>query len=310
MATTTSKRRRRLSDEERAERRRRDRDRLQHAAEQLLDSEGWQRWVRVRSNAGLARLSVSNQLLVALARPDATFVAGFKAWRKLGYHVRKGEKAIAIIAPLPLKERDKVTGEETGETRLLYKTVFVFDAAQVDAIDDVEQAPLQAPCEPLTGDTHRHLLAPLAQFAGTLGYQVALEAIPGPVEGWCDPSAKRIAVDNQRPANAQVRTLVHELAHALGVTYQQYGRRHAEVIVDTATYVACASAGLDVTGETVPYIAGWGEDDALAAITEFAGLIDTTARRIEEALTRPPSNEPGGASNDTTIDDDAVVGER
>ncbi len=28
----------------------------------------------------LTRLSLSHQLLVALARPDATFIAGFKAW--------------------------------------------------------------------------------------------------------------------------------------------------------------------------------------------------------------------------------------
>jgi hypothetical protein len=49
---------RRLSEAERAERRRRDRERLQAAAEQLLTSEGWQRWVRVRSRAGLARLSL------------------------------------------------------------------------------------------------------------------------------------------------------------------------------------------------------------------------------------------------------------
>ena len=71
------KSRRRLTDEERDERRRADRERLQKSAEQLLSSDGWQRWVRVRSQAGLARLSLSNQLLVAIARPDATFVAGF-----------------------------------------------------------------------------------------------------------------------------------------------------------------------------------------------------------------------------------------
>jgi hypothetical protein len=47
---------RRLSETERDERRRRDRERLQAAAGQLLSSEGWQRWLRVRSQAGLARL--------------------------------------------------------------------------------------------------------------------------------------------------------------------------------------------------------------------------------------------------------------
>jgi hypothetical protein len=45
----------------------------------------------------------------------------------LGYAVRKGERAVAIIAPLPVKERDKLTKEETGDTMMLFKTVFVFD---------------------------------------------------------------------------------------------------------------------------------------------------------------------------------------
>jgi hypothetical protein len=156
---------RRLTEQERAERRRRDRERLQHAAKQLLSSNGWQRWVRVRSQAGLGRLSISNQLMVAFARPDATFVAGFNAWLGLGYAVRRGECAIAIIAPLPVKDRDRLTGEETGDTLMLFKTVFVFDRAQVEPIDGREQAPLGPPCEPLTGDSHAHLLTPMRLFA-------------------------------------------------------------------------------------------------------------------------------------------------
>lgn len=82
---------RRSSGVDSAERRRRDRERLQQAARELLSSYGWRRWVRVRSQVGLARLSLSNQLLVAMARPDATFVAGFKSWLRLGYAVKKGE---------------------------------------------------------------------------------------------------------------------------------------------------------------------------------------------------------------------------
>ncbi len=65
MATNS---RRRLTDEERDERHRADRERLQRSAEQLLSSEGWQRWVRIRSRHGLARLSLSNQLLRSRSR--------------------------------------------------------------------------------------------------------------------------------------------------------------------------------------------------------------------------------------------------
>ena len=40
---------RRLSEQKRADRRRQDRERLQRAAHELLSSDGWARWVRVRA---------------------------------------------------------------------------------------------------------------------------------------------------------------------------------------------------------------------------------------------------------------------
>jgi hypothetical protein len=168
----------RLSDSEREERRERDRERLKQAAEQLLTSEGWQRWVRVRARGGLARLSLNNQLLVALSCPDATFVAGFRAWLKLGYCVRKGEKAIRIVAPMPIKRRDTETVDADDETRVLFKGVAVFDRSQVAPIDGMPQAPLEPPSEPLTGDSHAHLLEPTRVFADSLGFTVSFETIP------------------------------------------------------------------------------------------------------------------------------------
>jgi len=81
-----------------------------------------------------------------------------------------------------------------------------------------------------------------------------------------------------------MRILVHETAHALGVDYQRYSREQSEVLADTISFVACASVGLAVDGESIPYIAGWGEDGALQAVTAFATTIDTLARRIEDAL--------------------------
>ncbi len=292
MARKTS---RRLTEQERAERRREDRERLQHAAEQLLSSDGWKRWVRVRSQAGLARLSISNQLLVALARPDATFVAGFNTWLRLGFAVRKGERAVAIIAPLPVKEHDRMTGEETGDTMMLFKTVFVFDRAQVDPIAGREQAPLAPPCEPLTGDSHAHLLAPMGSFAESLGFSVSFESIPGETGGWCDPKARRIVVDADAPVNARLRILIHEAIHALGIGYAEYGRKRAEVIVDTATAIACASVGLRVDGDSIPYIAGWGETGELDAVTAFASTIDELARRVETVLAGEPVAQSAAA---------------
>ncbi len=280
MAKTT----RRLSEAERAERRQRDRERLKQAAEQLLTSDGWQQWVRVRSQAGLARLSLSNQLLVALARPDATFVAGFKTWLRLGYAVKKAERGIAIIAPLPVKERDRATGEQTGETLVLFKTVFVFDRAQVAPIEGLAQAPLEPPREPLTGDSHSHLIEPMQAFAESVGFTVSFEPITALAGGWCDTKNKRIVVDADAPANARLQTLIHECAHALGIDYRSYSRAQAEVMVETVTLLAASTVGLAVDGETIPYVSGWGEDGALEAVTEFAETIDKVARRIEDVL--------------------------
>jgi len=286
---------RRLTDAEREQRREQDRQRLAEAARELLSSDGWQRWVHVRARGGLARLSLNNQLLIALACPNATFVAGFRAWLAMGYCVRKGEKAIRIIAPMPIKPRGDDHGQNTHDDqqrpRVLFKAVPVFDCSQVAPLDGIEQSPLEPPCEPLTGDSHAHLLAPMQAFTESLGFTVAFESIPGSTGGWCDQNARRIVVDADQAANARLRILIHETIHALGVGYAEYGRDRAEVIVDTATYVVAASVGLDVGGESVPYVAGWGEAGALDAVTAFASKIDQLARRVETALSLEPPEQ-------------------
>jgi hypothetical protein len=290
-----------LTEAEREQRRAQQRERLKQSAEQLLTSDGWQRWVQIRSRHGLARLSLTNQLLVALAHPTATFVAGFKGWLRLGYCVTRGQKAIHIIAPMPVKRRDRDTGEQTDETITLFKTVPVFAQDQVAPLPDVEPTPLQPPSQPLTGDSHGHLIAPTIAFAESLGYTVSFESIAGSAGGWCDTKAKRIVVDADGPANARLRTLVHETIHALGVDCHRYPRAHGEVIVDTTTLVVLGGLGLDVSGETLPYVAGWGEDGALEAVTAHAKTIDELARTLEDALQRPASTyQPSDRGRRTT----------
>ena len=66
------------------------------------------------------------------------------------------------------------------------------------------------------------------------------------------------------------------------------------MLVDCVSYVVLGSVGLDVGGESIPYVAGWGEDGALDAIREYASTIDALARRIEDALPAapPPADAP------------------
>jgi hypothetical protein len=150
--------------------------------------------------------------------------------------------------------------------------------------------PLAPPCQPIEGNTHSYLLGPLEQLAGELGYSVTSQRLDGSADGWCDSNEREIVLNSGLPVNAQVRVLVHELAHALGAGYRDYGRQRAEVLVDTVTYIVCGSVGLDVSGSSVAYVAGWGEGGELAAIRAYAETIDEIARRIEDSITVQPQS--------------------
>jgi hypothetical protein len=287
---------RQLTDQERDERRQRDRDRLENAARELLTSDGWARWVRVRASNGLGRYSLRNQWLIsadcAKRGITPTYVAGFRAWLALNRVVAKGSKAIYILAPVTVKDRD-AGADETSEKRTFFRAVPVFDASQTEVLPGMEPVPLTPPSQPITGDSHAHLLTPLENLAAELGYSISQLPLEGGTEGWCDYKRREIVVNERLPANAQVRVLVHEIAHSLGVDYSKYGRQRAEVLVDTVTYVVLAGqVGLDVGGESIPYVAGWGEAGELDAIREYAETIDAIARRIETAILPTPAAVP------------------
>jgi hypothetical protein len=86
---------------------------------------------------------------------------------------------------------------------------------------------------------------------------VSSEPIEGPAGGWRDPNAKRIAVEASLPANAQLRTLIHETAHPLGSTPQRHSGPQAEVILDAVVSAPVArnrgsGAGLNVGDRRYP----------------------------------------------------------
>lgn len=132
MATTSK---RRLTDEQRAERRAQDRETAQQAVAELTSSAGWQRWLRVRRSFHC--YSLTNQLLIAMQRPDATRVAGFRAWLRLGYSVRKGERAIRIWTPIPPSKEKLEAWRHAGadpaaKPRTFFRLGPVFDTLSRD----------------------------------------------------------------------------------------------------------------------------------------------------------------------------------
>ncbi len=270
------------------DRRRQDRERLEQATKALIDSDGWQAWLEARGK--FHHYSLGNQLLIAWQSPEASQVAGYKTWQKLGRQVRKGEKGIRILAPVggPCKSCAGQGGKHFDGDFLTcsrcigtgrwggFKSVSVFDVSQTDG-DDLPEIPR----EPLTGDSHAEYLPMLEGFASSLGYSVEYQDT-GSKGGWCDYSAKAIVVSESRSPNGKVRTLIHEIAHALGIGYD-YGREVAEVIVESVAYVVASSVGLDTSSETLAYLASWGDGD-VKALKAYAQTIDELAGKIETAL--------------------------
>ncbi|MGH2752360.1 MAG: ArdC family protein, partial [Actinomycetota bacterium] len=76
--------------------------------------------------------SGNNQLLIYLQCPEATRVAGYRAWQRLGRQVRKGSRGIRILAPCR-RRVSRVTSEgEQDEAELIevltgFRVVHVFD---------------------------------------------------------------------------------------------------------------------------------------------------------------------------------------
>jgi hypothetical protein len=285
--------RRRPTPEQRDTRRRERLEQLRQATSALLTSEGWQRWLRTRSR--FHRYSLRNTLLIAFQCPQATHVAGFRKWLELGRCVRKGEKAIRIFAPVRYRRRDseQTDADETQEQLVGFRLAAVFDVSQTDPLPGIEPVPLDPPGEPVSGDSHAHLLTPLEQHAASLGFSVRYEPLKGRA-GYCASRETRIVVDSELPANGKVATLVHELAHAHGIDYVRFTRAEAELIVESVACIVCGGVGLDTSSESVPYLAGWNPDQAVERIEVLAGTIDQIARAIERAL------DPDDSRIDTT----------
>lgn len=260
-------------------------DRLEAAVESLQTSDGFAAWLRAR--ALFHNYSFNNTLLIVSQCEHATRVASANVWRKLDRHVMKGERALRVFAPIEwmVKCQQGEKGAKYNATKKRwerkvrsFKLVPVFDVSQTDG----EDVPSLSVVEP-DGDTHGHMIDPLMNLAESLGYTVKM-CDTGSAGGWCDPDNKVIAVSELLTFNGMVRVLVHEIAHALGVGYTEYGRGRAEVIVESVTYIVLAGQGFDLDPTSVPYIAGWGQGNATDTLREFATTIDKLARQIEAVL--------------------------
>jgi antirestriction protein ArdC len=286
--------RRPLTEEEKAERRRAERELVKRSVEQLRSSEGWQAWLRSRSH--FHRYSLSNQLLIAIQHPVATRVASLRKWRQAGYKVTKGEHGIRIWAPCPPSDaaiqRWKDAGADPSEEpRTFFKLVAVFAQDQVEALPPpAEPVPLEPPVVDVEGEDIAGLFEPLSTLAQEIGFSVELEQdVPRGAKGYCSPSERKIGISAEMSGNGRVKTLVHEVAHALvredhrdddpKMSYAQ-----EELVVESVAMSVCGGLGLDTAGYSIPYLTSWSEGTDIEFLEQVAGLTNRLANRIEASI--------------------------
>ncbi len=178
----------------------------------------------------------------------------------------------------------------------------MFDRSQVEELPPPAQpAPLDppSPAAEIDGTELAPWLAPLAALAAEIGSNVTFAPIASGADGFYDPITKAIVVEAGHPANRQVKTLVHELAHALVRADHQpddpaLDTPAEELVAETTAYTVCASSGIEPGAFSIDYLAGWSERAPTGTIERTAVLIDRLSRRIEDAVAdAEPRNSRG-----------------
>lgn len=294
MTAKTSKREKAKAKAEQAQ------QRLAEAVENITDSDAWQEYLATA--ARFHQYSFGNVLLIMSQRPDATQVAGFRKWQELGRQVRKGETGITILAPRTgpcygCTEKGEKRGRGcdrcSGRGRYLYfTTATVFDVAQTDG-DPLPANPVSA--ELLTGGDDTGLFERLAELLLPDGWTLSVgDAGGGGVNGYCDHGAHRIVVEQDRDPAHQVKTLVHELAHAslhAPSDPDRPGDRGAvEVEAESVAFVVLGALGIDTSDWSVGYVAGWqGNSEAVKAtagrvLKEAHRMLDVVAEHVADDI--------------------------
>lgn len=231
------------------------------------------------------RYSLANSMLISWQKPEATHVAGFRTWRKLGRYVKRGEKGIAIMAPV-LYRRSKKHQEEKDDKKedeevFGYRTVYVFDVSQTDG------APLPE-CAQAAGDPGLYMdrLKRLVEAKGIeLSYSDNLRTCHGYSAGG------RIVLDSKLQDAEAFSTLVHELAHEL--LHQKdddiRDRTIREVEAEAVAFVVCSGVGLEMSTASSDYIQLY--DGNKEHLMESLGRIQGTAAEILDAITAEKREE-------------------
>ena len=287
-----------LNGQNSAERMKEITDRLETGIQELFESERYKAYLTTMSK--FHSYSFNNTLLIAMQ--GGQLVAGYNKWRD-DFHrnVKKGEKAIKILAPAPFKAKKEVQkldaqgrpvmgkdGKPVTEVQEIqvpaFKIVSVFDVSQT------EGEPLPSiGVEELTGSVERYgeFFKALEQ---TSPVPIGFEDIPGGSHGYYHLTEKRIAIQEGMSELQTLKTAIHEIAHSKlhaidpeAPAIEQADRpdsRTREVQAESVAYAVCQHYGLDTSDYSFGYVAGWSSGKDLKELKASLETIRTTAHEL------------------------------
>ena len=287
-----------LNGQNSAERMKEITDRLETGIQELFESERYKAYLTTMSK--FHSYSFNNTLLIAMQ--GGQLVAGYNKWRD-NFHrnVKKGEKAIKILAPAPFKAKKEVQkldaqgrpvmgkdGKPVTEVQEIqvpaFKIVSVFDVSQT------EGEPLPSiGVEELTGSVERYgeFFKALEQ---TSPVPIGFEDIPGGSHGYYHLTEKRIAIQEGMSELQTLKTAIHEIAHSKlhaidpeAPAIEQADRpdsRTREVQAESVAYAVCQHYGLDTSDYSFGYVAGWSSGKDLKELKASLETIRATAHEL------------------------------
>jgi hypothetical protein len=214
----------------------------------------------LKTMARFHKYSWHNVSLIASQRPTATRVAGFQTWRTMGRFVRKGEKGIAILAPI-VTRRDAESSDDNARPVVGFRAAYVFDVEQTDG------EPLPAPCE-ASGDPGANTAS---LKTAILGRGIALELVDDLGGALGTSSGGLIRLLNGLSPAMEFTTLVHEYAHELlhRADDRPASRDTRELEAEAVAFVVGGAVGLNTSESSRDYIHLYrGDREALAASLE------------------------------------------
>jgi len=246
--------------------------------------------------ARFRRYSWGNVMLIASQKPNATHVAGFHAWHKLGRFVKKGEKGILILAPIIRKKAENDGGTERDESVAVgFRATYVFDISQTDG------QPLPE-IGSVNGDPSGYRER-LGKFVTEQGIALEYSDEIAPARG--TSSGGKITLLPGQPPAEEFSTLAHEVAHEMMHRDERRSsttKRVRETEAEAVAFVVCGAIGLDTGSAAQDYIGLYGGDAKL--LSESLECVQRTATHILNAidvddLPAPPSMKASALSRDT-----------